>query len=105
MHPSNRANEWTEFAIITKAHIENYTVPQYGDSPNDQVEEWSITTCAENIKRYANRIGSSRRGKLETLRDMVKIAHYACLILGKLQPTLEEINAIVEGRSLEKEEF
>ena len=94
---SNRQREFSGFSLVVESHIENYTVPQYGDAPNDQVEEWTPEQCMESIKRYANRFGTGRRGRLETLRDMVKIAHYACLIFGKLNPTGEEIEKIIKG--------
>jgi len=94
---SNRKTEFEVFAEIVRQHIENYTVPQYGDAPNDQVQEWTPTECMSSVKRYANRIDSNVRGRQETLRDMLKIAHYACLAFGKLKPTAVEIKRLIEG--------
>ena len=94
---SRRMQEFLRFAEIVTDHIENYTVPQYGDAPDDQIQEWSPSQCMDSVKRYANRINSNQRGHLESLRDMVKVAHLACLTFNKLNPTSEEIKKIVEG--------
>lgn len=43
---AQRTKDWNEFAAKVADHIENYTVPQYGDAPNDNVEAWaSHTAC------------------------------------------------------------
>ena len=34
---AQRTKDWNEFAAKMADHIENYTVPQYGDAPNDNV--------------------------------------------------------------------
>ena len=94
---SKRVLEFDQFASIVKLHIEHYTVPQYGDAPNDQVEEWTPKQCMDSVKRYANRIDSNSRGRLESLRDMAKVAHFACLAFVKLKPTQEEIYKITKG--------
>lgn len=95
---SKRELEFDMFAGITLQHIKNYTVPQYGDAPSDQVEEWTPAQCMDSVKRYANRIDTNSRGRLESIRDMVKVAHFACLAFTKLKPTREEINKIMEGK-------
>jgi len=94
---SKRQLEFELFAEIVLEHIENYTVAQYGDAPNDPVETWTPAQCMDSVKRYADRIETGRRGSLETIRDMVKIAHFACLSFGKLNPTKEEIIKIMKG--------
>jgi len=94
---SKRASEFNWFANIVIQHVEHYTVPQYGDAPNDQVEEWTPAQCMDSVKRYANRIDSNQRGRLESLRDMVKTAHFACLAFSKLKPTPEEVYKITRG--------
>lgn len=81
---SYRGLEWTVFAHKVLKHIEEYTVPQYGDSPQDQAEEFSPEDCVTQIKRYANRFGKQLRGPEEEMRDLLKIAHYACLVYAKL---------------------
>ena len=97
---SKRADDFKAFALIVTSHIENYTVSQYGDTPNDPVEEWTPAQCMDSVKRYANRIDSNRRGHLESLRDMAKVAHFACLAFNKLKPTTEEVAAVMEGGNL-----
>jgi len=95
---SKRKDQFMDFADIVTGHIEHYTVPQYGDAPDDQVEEWTPAQCMDSVKRYVNRINSNQRGHVETLRDMLKIAHFACLAFDKLEPTEEEIDEITGGR-------
>ncbi len=81
---SRRGAEWDLFAALVAAHIESYTVPQYGDKPDDQVEQWTPEDCMKTIKRYTDRHGKNRRGPAEDLRDALKIAHYACLAYSKM---------------------
>jgi len=94
---TKRGTEFSCFAELVGFHIENYTVLQYGDAPNDQVQEWTENQCMDSIKRYGNRFESNARGRIETLRDMLKIAHFAGLIFGKLNPTEEEIKELAKG--------
>jgi hypothetical protein len=82
---SNRAAEWFIFSELVARHIEEYTVPQYGDKPNDQLHtDFSIDDCMQSIKRYANRTGRNSRGAKEEKRDPLKIAHYACVAYFKM---------------------
>jgi hypothetical protein len=81
----NREKEWVDFAEKVQKHVTDYTVPQYGDFPNDQLTGWSFSDCITSIKRYANRASTNSRGIEETKRDMLKIAHYACVALSKLE--------------------
>jgi hypothetical protein len=92
-----RVQEWITFAMVVSEHIRNYTVPQYGDAPRDQVEEWTTDQCWESIARYCNRRKSNARGRMEQLRDIVKIAHYCCLIFLKMQPTIGEVETLKKG--------
>lgn len=83
---SNRGTEWEVFSFEVFSHIENYTVPQYGDKPDDQLHtDWTVDDCLTAIKKYANRSGKNSRGPEEDLRDMMKIAHYACVAWCKKQ--------------------
>ena len=72
MSLSSRGKQWNKFAGQVENHIENYTVPQYGDAPNDQVEEFTLEDFRVNLKRYVNRIGSNARGAEEAKRDCKK---------------------------------
>lgn len=81
---AQRTKDWNEFASMVADHIESYTVPQYGDAPNDNVESWSAKDCIAQIQKYAARFGANRRVGQEQL-DLMKIAHYAQLAVGKLE--------------------
>lgn len=75
---SKRFNMWQDFAKEVGDHIETYTVPQYGDYPNDQLTEWSLDDIKTSLKRYVNRMGNNQRGEKDQLLDFLKIANYAC---------------------------
>lgn len=81
---AQRTRDWNEFAAKVAGHIENYTVPQYGDAPNDNVESWSAQDCIAQVQKYAARFGNNQRTGQEEL-DLMKIAHYAQLAMGKLK--------------------
>lgn len=95
---SRRLQEWNDFSLIVRGHIENYTIPQYGDAPDDEVENWDAAQCVDAISKYCKRYQIMRRGRLETLRDMAKIAHFACLTMAKMNPQLGELEKIMEGK-------
>ena len=79
---SNRGKEWMVFSESVLEHIENYTVPQYGDAPTDLVETWSPDQCVLAIEKYCRRFKkNSREG--QDLLDLKKIAHFACIAYGK----------------------
>ena len=82
---SNRSDEWLFFHYDVLQHINNYTIPQYGDAPDDPIEEYSIEICQKLIGRYVNRIGKNLRGEKEAIRDMYKIAHIACVLCNKIK--------------------
>ena len=82
---SKRGDEWLEFATEVGHHIEFYTVPQYGDMPDDQMTTASLADIKHNIMRYMNRLGSNARGEKESVLDMIKVAHYACIAASKLR--------------------
>lgn len=71
---SERGREWLEFAFDVAAHIENYTVPQYGDKGKDQMTDWSIEECLLAVKKRYSRYGrQSREG--QQMLDFMKMAH------------------------------
>lgn len=80
---TERGKQWTAFAAKVLDHVENYTVPQYGDAPNDNVESWTAEQCIAQISRYAARFGHNVRERQDLL-DLLKIAHYAALAHFKL---------------------
>jgi len=78
--------EWRTFSREVRQHIEDYTVPQWGDKPDDQLStDWTEADCMLAIKKYANRAGKNSRGPVEDQRDLLKIAHYACVAWHKRQ--------------------
>lgn len=81
---AQRTKDWNEFATKVADHIETYTVPQYGDAPNDNVESWSAQDCIAQVQKYAARFGTNQRAGQEEL-DLMKIAHYAQLAMGKMR--------------------
>lgn len=86
---SFRGAEWQEFSKRVLSHVEGYTVPQYGDYPNDQASKWTIEDCLNNIQKYMNRYGKNARDGQQEL-DFVKMAHYICLAWKKYQESLED---------------
>jgi hypothetical protein len=92
---AQRTKDWNEFAGKVADHIENYTVPQYGDAPNDNVESWSAQDCIAQVQKYAARFGSNQRAGQEEL-DLMKIAHYAQLAMGKLKQKPFDGNTAIE---------
>ena len=80
---TNRGREWARFAVAVLEHIETYTVPQYGDGPLDELEEWSAEDCVRAAQKYSRRFGRNQRDGQETL-DCQKAAHYFCAAYFKL---------------------
>ena len=68
---------WYAVADIVADHVDTYTVPQYGDYPNDQLSIFSVEDINTQLTRYCNRFGKNARGEEEELRDLLKIMHYA----------------------------
>lgn len=85
MKSSIRGINWDLFAATVKTHITEYTVPQYGDYPNDQVTPWTAEDCVKAIRKYAARFGTGQRGQKDALMDMIKIAHYASMAYEKME--------------------
>ena len=92
---SNRGHEWLEFSDAVFGHIEEYTVPQYGDSPDDQASSFTVDEIKMNMKRYVNRIGTNARGPNEAIRDSIKLAHYSCMLFNKLMEARDASNPSV----------
>ena len=73
---SKRGDDWVEFGGHVLKHVDEYTVPQYGDKGQDQATEFTIEECLSHVKRYINRYGKNRRGKEDQERDFLKMAQY-----------------------------
>jgi len=83
-HVSERGKEWIEFSDKVLNHIENYTVPQYGDKGSDNVTDYSANDCVLQSRKYAARFGKNQREGQDAL-DLLKSAHYNCLAWTKLK--------------------
>lgn len=84
MMPYNRSLEWRVFSARVLEHINLYTIAQYGDYPDDEIEKWTPQMCVLAIAKYVRRFETGKRGNAETLRDLLKIAHFACLAYSKM---------------------
>lgn len=95
---SQKSIQWYIFADIAEDHIENYAVPQYGPDIKENPDVQNTEDCLKYIAKYRNRHGAERRGRLEELRDLVKIAHFAQIGFDMMNPTEEEIALIRGGK-------
>lgn len=89
---SKRGDDWMEFARKVHEHIENYTVPQYGDKGEDQASEWPPAMLLEQAKKYGNRFGRNQREGQEML-DFMKMAHYVQMTATKFDEERSPANA------------
>lgn len=99
----DRLGEWMKFSFQVSKHILKYCIPQYADD-NEEMDEagcWTSAQCIESIRRYVKRFGKNARGPKEALRDMLKIAHYACIAYFKLREELKEPDVYLELVSME----
>lgn len=71
---SARGHDWMEFAFKVLTHVERYTVPQYGDRPDDQIEQWSVEDCLTAVKKRLARYGRNTRSGQQEL-DFMKMVH------------------------------
>lgn len=80
-----RLQEWWNFSDDVEEHIQEYTIPQYGDYPQDQLTTTTNECIVHDMKRYLNRFGKGQRGIKEAMRDMLKVAQYAGVLYNRLQ--------------------
>ena len=80
-----KKEQWQKFSKLVENHIDNYVIPQYGEFPDKMIEGWDVFNIETNLIRYVARIGTNVRGISEQKRDALKIAHYACYLLAKLE--------------------
>lgn len=78
-----RVEEWDRFSSLVRNHIEKYTIPQYGDVPNDQLSEYRPIDCLQQVSKYIHRHFTNQRGDVEKQRDLFKMAHYICVTFFK----------------------
>lgn len=80
---TRRSSAWLTFAAEVLHHVENYTVPQYGDAGEDEVTNWSAEDCIRAISKYVARFGRNARPGQQRL-DLLKMAHFVQLAAEKL---------------------
>jgi hypothetical protein len=88
---SKRGDDWKGFAEQVHGHIEDYTVPQYGDKGEDQASEYGSAEHILQAKRYLARYGKNSRPGQEVL-DLIKTAHYCQMAAMELTKELEASN-------------
>ena len=81
---SNRGWQFVRFADEVLNHIEDYTVPQYGDAPDDMVNSWTSEHVINQMEKYLKRMKNNGRGAGDNLLSCDKLAHYACILKDKL---------------------
>jgi len=85
---SQRGKDWLKFAAEVLTHIEQYTVPQYGDVGEDQITEWTIEDCLKAVQKRVSRYGrQSREGQQEL--DFLKMAHEVQIGWAKYKESLK----------------
>jgi len=86
---SERGKDWKKFADSIYEHIENYTVPQYGDKGEDQASEYGSAEHILQAKRYLARYGKNSRPGQEVL-DLKKVAHYIQMAAMELEKEIKD---------------
>lgn len=82
---TNRGRQFAYFAKQVTKHVDLYTVPQYGDSPDDMVESWTPTHVINQMQKYLKRMENNGRGDEDNILSCKKLAHYACILEDKLK--------------------
>lgn len=75
---------WMNFSSEVLHHLENYSVPQYGDLGSDEITKYDIPTCVIQMQRYLARVGQNARPEEED-RGFLKVAVYAMRAWDKLK--------------------
>lgn len=81
---TNRGIEWQSFSNDALNHIERYTVPQYGDAPDDMLSNESPEYLMKQVQKYLNRFGKNQREGQELL-DLLKMTHCIQIAYTKLK--------------------
>ena len=92
---------WDIFSEQVVHHVGTYTVPQYGDFPDDQLSDFTEADIKTQIHRYVNRMDTNARGDIEAMRDLFKICHYCSELYVRKLGFVEELNAYLEGLEAE----
>jgi len=90
---TKRGQEWIDFAQEVLKHIDEYSIKQYGDAPNDAVASFTTSQIVSSIERYCARFGKNAREGQDQL-DLKKIAHYAAILSNKIKDITPSKNTI-----------
>jgi len=77
---------WQAFSAQVEKHIDEYVLPQYGDFPDEHINELTIEAIKGKLSSYVRRIGTvdKHRGEFGAVQDMYKIAHFCSFVWQKL---------------------
>lgn len=88
---------WVRFAYAVHQHIEDYTVPQYGDHGEDLATNYTKKDCMNAVAKYKARRGrNAREGQAEL--DEMKIVHYLQMAVERGHPFEYVIEDCKEAR-------
>lgn len=88
---SKRGDNWLRFSEEVRHHVDNYTVPQYGDAGEDRATHYTAEECIKQVEKYTARFGRNQRPGQQRL-DLLKAAHYIQLAAEKLERSENETN-------------
>lgn len=80
----SRVLEWAAFAAKVTVHIKTYCIPQYGDTGEDEITNYSAADCVKQAQKYLSRFGRNQRPGEEE-RDLLKAAHYIGVAATKME--------------------
>ncbi|KFZ25612.1 MAG: hypothetical protein KQ78_02186 [Candidatus Izimaplasma bacterium HR2] len=98
-HMTEREKQWNEFSDLVAKHLRVYTTPQYGDVGEDEITNYTVETCIEQVRKYCKRYGSQSRDGQQEL-DFIKMAHYIQCAWEKHNNKINDVvnvNVNVEG--------
>lgn len=72
-----KKEQWKHFSKMVEDHIDKYVVPQHGDFPDKTIAKFTPEKIQGKLEAYVDRIGRGQRGKSDSRRDALKIAHFA----------------------------
>ena len=75
-----KVDQWRQFSKLVEVHIEEYVKTQYGDFPDKTIAKFTAEKIQGKLEAYVDRIGKGARGKDESARDAIKIAHFGCYL-------------------------
>ena len=87
-----KLEQWLQFSALVEEQISKYVMPQYGDFPDKMVRKFTSEKIQGKLEHYVYRIGKSSRGQEDEIRDILKIAHFACYLFAILTKGSAESN-------------